>query len=76
MAKSRLPPAGDAATQTVDSRSAAGGKDVAIEMVGEKSHAVDPNVTARAVRKIDWFLIPAMTIGVSDRDYVCAMISR
>ncbi|KAK7752826.1 hypothetical protein SLS62_005168 [Diatrype stigma] len=38
-----------------------GEKDVAIRMVGLESHIVDPAVTARAVRKIDWFLIPAMT---------------
>ncbi len=40
-----------------------GGKDVAMEMVGAESHEIDPAVTARAVRKIDLFLIPAMTIG-------------
>jgi hypothetical protein len=41
------------------------GKDVAIQMVGEESHSIDPAVAARAIRKIDWFLIPAMTVGVS-----------
>ncbi|KAF3024774.1 hypothetical protein E8E14_007000 [Neopestalotiopsis sp. 37M] len=52
----------DRASQSaVGSQTAA--KDVAIEMVGEKSHTIDPAVAARAVRKIDWFLIPAMTIG-------------
>ncbi|KAI1385696.1 MFS general substrate transporter [Hypoxylon trugodes] len=40
-----------------------GDKDVAIAMVGEEGHAVDPAVVQRAVRKIDWFLIPAMTVG-------------
>lgn len=40
-----------------------GEKDVAIRMVGMESHAVYPAITARAVRKIDWFLIPAMTVG-------------
>ncbi|KAH8668404.1 major facilitator superfamily domain-containing protein [Xylariales sp. PMI_506] len=39
------------------------GKDVAIAMVGEEGHTIDPQVAARAVRKIDWFLIPAMTVG-------------
>ena len=38
-------------------------KDEAIAMVGEQEHAVDPAVVARAVRKIDWFLIPAMIFG-------------
>lgn len=40
-----------------------GDKDVAIAMVGEERHAIDPDVVRRAVRKIDWFLIPAMTVG-------------
>ncbi|KAK7940722.1 uncharacterized protein PG986_013109 [Apiospora aurea] len=38
-------------------------KDVAIEMVGEQVCPTDPTVAAKAVRKIDWFLIPAMTVG-------------
>lgn len=60
----------DRASQSaVGSQTAA--KDVAIEMVGEKSHTIDPAVAARAVRKIDWFLIPAMTIGVSLLHAVC-----
>ncbi|KAF7558846.1 hypothetical protein G7046_g5315 [Stylonectria norvegica] len=42
---------------------AAGGKDDAIAMVGEEQHAIDPAVEARAVRKIDLFLIPAMIFG-------------
>ncbi|KAI2627717.1 MFS general substrate transporter [Hypoxylon sp. NC1633] len=40
-----------------------GDKDVAITMVGEEGHAIDPVVVQRAVRKIDRFLIPAMTVG-------------
>ncbi|ETS73676.1 hypothetical protein PFICI_14622 [Pestalotiopsis fici W106-1] len=52
----------DRAAQSVEAGPTAA-KDVAIEMVGEKSHAIDPAVAAHAVRKIDWFLIPAMTIG-------------
>jgi hypothetical protein len=39
------------------------GKDEAMEMVGEEEHAVDPAVAARALRKIDLFLIPAMIVG-------------
>lgn len=38
-------------------------KDVAIAMVGEQSNTIDPVVAARAVRKTDWFLIPAMIVG-------------
>jgi hypothetical protein len=38
-------------------------QDEAIAMVGEQEHALDPVVVARAVRKIDWFLIPAMIFG-------------
>lgn len=38
-------------------------KDEAIAMVGEQQHVVDPVVEARAVRKIDMFLIPAMIFG-------------
>lgn len=43
----------------------AGEKDVAIDMVGEQGHQIDPAVAARAVRKMDWFFMPAMTVGVS-----------
>lgn len=42
---------------------AVGDRDVAVAMVGEEGHAVDPVVVRRAIRKIDWFLIPAMTVG-------------
>lgn len=38
-------------------------KDDAVAMVGEVQHVLDPVVEARAVRKIDWFLIPAMICG-------------
>lgn len=38
-------------------------KDDAVAMVGEVQHEIDPVVEARAVRKIDWFLIPAMICG-------------
>ncbi|KPM40267.1 hypothetical protein AK830_g6289 [Neonectria ditissima] len=42
---------------------AANTKDEAIAMVGEQQHVVDPAVTARAVKKIDLFLIPVMMFG-------------
>jgi hypothetical protein len=32
-------------------------------LVGAHHQTTDPAITRRAVRKIDWFLIPAMTIG-------------
>jgi hypothetical protein len=37
--------------------------DVAIGLVGERAQEIDPGVEARALRKIDWFLIPAMIVG-------------
>lgn len=39
------------------------GADEAIAMVGEQEQHFDPVVAARAVRKIDWFLMPAMIFG-------------
>jgi hypothetical protein len=38
-------------------------KDVAIGLVGEHAQHIDPAVEARVLRKIDWFLIPAMIVG-------------
>ncbi|KAH8816649.1 major facilitator superfamily domain-containing protein [Xylogone sp. PMI_703] len=38
-------------------------EDIAIAIVGEQSHAFDPVIEARIVRKIDLFFIPAMVIG-------------
>ena len=38
-------------------------RDDAIAMVGEHRQDYDPRVAARAVRKIDWFLMPAMIFG-------------
>jgi hypothetical protein len=40
-------------------------KDVAIGLVGEHAQDIDPEVEARVLRKIDWFLIPAMIVGMS-----------
>lgn len=48
-------------------------KDVAIAMVGEEVHVIDPAIAARAVRKIDWFLMPAMLVGVSGPDQWTAL---
>ncbi|SPQ26862.1 98ac46a9-53b3-4fc8-b764-45c418df2c43 [Thermothielavioides terrestris] len=54
-----------AAARTSDDHesSSVSAKDEAMAMVGEQEHAIDPVVVARAVRKIDWFLIPAMIFG-------------
>jgi hypothetical protein len=38
-------------------------KDIAIAIVGEQRHAINPAAEARVVRKIDLFLVPAMFIG-------------
>ncbi|APA14406.1 hypothetical protein sscle_12g091760 [Sclerotinia sclerotiorum 1980 UF-70] len=38
-------------------------KDIAIAIVGEHRHEIDPAIEARVIRKIDWFLVPAMFIG-------------
>lgn len=38
-------------------------QDLAIGIVGEHAHAFDPVVEARVLKKIDWYLIPAMSIG-------------
>ena len=39
-------------------------KDLAIGLVGEHAQEIDPEVEARVLRKIDWFLIPAMIVGI------------
>jgi hypothetical protein len=38
-------------------------KDEAIGLVGEHARDIDLEVEARVLRKIDWFLIPAMIVG-------------
>lgn len=38
-------------------------QDVALAVVGEQSHAIDPAVEARVIAKIDRFMIPAMIVG-------------
>lgn len=39
-------------------------KDEAIGLVGEHAREIDPAVEARVLKKIDWFLIPAMIVGM------------
>ena len=47
-------------------------KDVAIGLVGEHAREIDPEIEARVLRKIDWFLIPAMIVGTtSSSSVVC-----
>lgn len=38
-------------------------RDIAIDLVGESRQEIDPVVEARVVRKIDFFLVPAMIVG-------------
>ncbi|KAF1914510.1 allantoate transport protein [Ampelomyces quisqualis] len=38
-------------------------QDVALGLVGEHAQDIDPAVEARVLKKIDWFLIPAMIVG-------------
>lgn len=52
---------GDA--EAVRSISDVSAKDEAIAMVGEHKHELDPAVITRVVRKIDWYMIPAMVFG-------------
>ncbi|KAI4657009.1 uncharacterized protein J4E79_007624 [Alternaria viburni] len=38
-------------------------KDLAINLVGECAQEIDPAIEVKVLRKIDWFLIPAMIVG-------------
>lgn len=40
-------------------------KDLAIGLVGEHAQVIDPEIEARVLKKVDWFLIPAMIVGIS-----------
>jgi len=46
-----------------EARSPPTDRDVAVAIVGEERFASDPAVSARARRKIDFLLIPTMTVG-------------
>lgn len=48
-----------------DASPAALSKDEALALAGEEKHSIDPLIAARALRKIDWFLMPAMIVGCS-----------
>jgi hypothetical protein len=39
------------------------GEDIAIGLVGEHAQEIDPDMEARVLWKIDWFLIPTMIVG-------------
>jgi hypothetical protein len=60
---STLPPAGHHDDPEFNASSVSLEKDIAIGLVGEHAQDVDPEVEARVLRKIDWFLIPAMIVG-------------
>lgn len=51
-------------------------KDLAIGLVGEHAQEIDPEVEARVLRKIDWFLIPAMIVGISLRPSSSGTVNR
>ena len=52
-----------AVSPTAIAQADAAGRDEAIAIVGEQEHELDPVIVARAVRKIDLFLMPAMVVG-------------
>ncbi|KAK3191948.1 hypothetical protein K4F52_001991 [Lecanicillium sp. MT-2017a] len=54
---------GERKTADEAATSAQSDRDDAFAMVGEQPNAIDPVVEARVIRKIDWFLIPAMIVG-------------
>jgi hypothetical protein len=66
--QAEVPAAHRVAGATTADRHDTDAQDVAIAMVGETSCQIDPVVTARAVRKIDWFLIPAMIFGCTSQN--------
>jgi hypothetical protein len=35
------------------------------ELLGEEAREIDPEIERKVLRKIDWFLMPAMVIGAS-----------
>jgi hypothetical protein len=39
-------------------------KDIAIGLVGEHARDYDPEVEAKVLRTIDWYLIPMMIVGM------------
>jgi hypothetical protein len=60
-----LPPQGEAHHGAGDAGASSDslGRDVATKLVGEHAQEIDPFEEARVLRKIDWFLIPAMIVG-------------
>lgn len=38
-------------------------KEPALELIAAQPHSIDPAIKARVLRKIDWFLMPAMLFG-------------
>ncbi|KAF2120160.1 allantoate transport protein [Lophiotrema nucula] len=62
-AKAGLPPAAGYGEPGSGASSLSLDKDVAMGLVGEHARDIDPDVEKKTLRKIDWFLIPAMIIG-------------
>jgi hypothetical protein len=54
---------GDGDVEIARSSSDGSAKDEAMAMVGEQQHELDPEVVARVIKKIDWYMIPAMVFG-------------
>lgn len=62
---STSPPSHDELNISADSPISTAEKDVAIELVGEQAREIDPAIEKKVLRKIDWFLIPAMIVGTN-----------
>lgn len=46
-------------------KGSSGTLNVGLDVVGDEAQPVDPEVARRVLRKIDWFLMPAMVIGIT-----------
>jgi hypothetical protein len=57
----------DSTASPPDAETAWSDRDDAAKLVGEHAQVIDPDVGARVLRKIDWFLIPAMIVGTFSR---------
>ncbi|KAJ9632481.1 hypothetical protein H2203_000886 [Taxawa tesnikishii (nom. ined.)] len=65
MSSAPIPTSEEKAPVTVQDspRPASPSQDVAAEIVGEHAQEIDPELQRRVLRKIDWYLIPAMVLG-------------
>lgn len=46
---------------------------IKVELLSDEARPVDPGAAARVLRKIDLFLMPAMTIGTRDTVRLCPL---